>query len=134
MSEDNDFRYCNEELFGRDGGTSTAKAVEDAMDIKEVQPDEFVNARIIRQSLIAIITSFKASHRSFDAAVIHKWPGHIRNFWLQDKSDIFVEDCNSISPTHRQSSQPYSTNGGLEGGKVVRGKVKSAMIVAYKQI
>ncbi len=62
-------------------------------------------------SLIAPTVSFEASRGSLDAAVVHERSSYMRNLRLQDERDVFVEDRNGVSPTHRQGSQPHSTNG-----------------------
>jgi hypothetical protein len=82
VSKDDDFRHCNEDLFGRDCSTSVAESVEDAVDVEEVEPDELANTRVVGQSLIATITSFEARCRSLDATVVDVGPSHMRDFWF----------------------------------------------------
>jgi hypothetical protein len=58
----------------------------------------------------------------------------MRDFQFQNKSDILMKDSDSIGSSHRQTSQPHSTNRRLNSSKVLRGDVESLVIIAYKEV
>lgn len=71
------------------------------MDVEKMLPDKTSDTWVVRDGVVAPFVSFEASCWSFDANVVHKRPGDMRDFGLQDKSDVFVEDSTSVSPAHR---------------------------------
>ena len=55
VSKDGDFRLGDGKLLGRDGGTGAEKAVEDTMDIVDVDPDKAADLWVSGDSLIPSI-------------------------------------------------------------------------------
>ena len=47
MPKDDDLGACDDDLLGGDCGSGTAEAVEDAMDVLEVFPDELADVRVL---------------------------------------------------------------------------------------
>ncbi len=103
VTQYDDFRDSNKELLCRDSSASTAEAVENTVDIREVLPDELADAGVVGQSFIHTVAGFIARDWPFDAAVIDEGPGYMRDLRLQNEGYIFVEDGNCIGPSHGQS-------------------------------
>ena len=70
VAEDSNFRNCKEELLGGDGGTSTEEAVENAMYIVGMFPDEAADLAVSRSGLVPTVLKFVARCWSFNACVI----------------------------------------------------------------
>jgi hypothetical protein len=134
VAEDNDFWDCNKKLFSGNSGSGTAEAVEDAVHIVEVFPDEFADAGVVGNCFEAAIGCFILGGRAFDAAVIHERASDVRDFQLKDEGNIVMKDANSISPTLWETSKMHCSNGRLNGGEVSGGDVEGAMVIAYKQV
>ena len=73
------------------------------MYIIEMLPNEAAYLAVLWNCLIQPISHLVACHRALDAAVVHKWPGNMGNFRLQDKGDVFVEYGSGICPSLRQT-------------------------------
>jgi hypothetical protein len=99
-----------------------------------VLPDELTDSGIFWYSFVTAVASFRARGGSFDAAVVHEGPGNVRDFWFEDKGDVFVKNGDRVSPTHRQTSESYSAEWGLDGCEVARRNVKGAVVVAHEEI
>jgi hypothetical protein len=107
--------------------------VEDAVDVVEVFPDELTDASIGWDSGVAV-RHFITSGWSLDGTVIDKWVGNMRDLGFQDEGDIIMKNGHSISPALRETSEMHSSNRGLNSGEIMRGDVKRAVVIAYKEI
>jgi len=70
VPEECDFGDCDGDFLSGDGGASTEKMVEDAVDIIEVLPDKAADLRVSGNGLVPTIFHLVASRWSFDAYVI----------------------------------------------------------------
>jgi len=82
VSEDGDFRLGNGKLLGGNGGAGAEKAVEDAMDIVDVNPDKVADLRVSRDSLIPSVLGFEVGLRTLDIHVIQEGNSGVQNFGL----------------------------------------------------
>jgi hypothetical protein len=134
VAEDNDFWDCNKKLFSRNSGSGTVEAVEDAVQVIEVFPDEFADAGVVGNHFEAAIGCFILGGGTFDAAVVHKRVSDVRDFQLEDESNFVMKDANGISPTLWETSKTHCSDGRLNGGEISGGDVEGAMVIAYKQV
>ena len=58
----------------------------------------------------------------------------MRDFFLEDKTDVFVEYWNGVGPTHRKSDESFCAIGGLKGGEVARSLSDDALVIADVEI
>ena len=79
MPEDDDFGACDDKLLGGDCGSGTAEAIEDAVDVLEVFPDESADSGILWDGLIVTILCLVAGLRSLDSGVVYKRVGNVRD-------------------------------------------------------
>ena len=70
MAKDGDFGNGDGDLLGGNGGASTEEAVENAMDVVEVLPDEVVDLGVSGNSFISFILGFVVGSGSLDAGVV----------------------------------------------------------------
>src|SRR5258707_4686556 len=69
--------------------------------------------------------------RTFDWYVVDKRNGYVRDFGLQDMSNVLVEYRYRVGPSHRQSDQTQSSIRRL-GCSIIAGAVgKRALIACY---
>jgi len=99
VSEDGDFRPCDGELLGGNSGSGTEEAVEDAMDIVDMHPNESADLQVSWNRLVPSILGFETGLGAFDVCVVQKGLGGVQDLRLQDKDDISVEDRHGASPT-----------------------------------
>ena len=59
VSEDGDFWPCDGELLGGNGGSGAEEAVEDAMDIVDVHPNELADLWVSWNHLVPSVLSFE---------------------------------------------------------------------------
>ena len=85
VPKDGNFRNSNGNLFSRDSGAGTEKAMEDAMDIIQVFPNEVVDLWVSWNGFIPTILSLIACCGPFDAGVIYKGNGSVWDLWLKDE-------------------------------------------------
>jgi hypothetical protein len=77
------------------------EAVENAMEVVEVLPNEASDARIFGDNLKGAILKLVASQQAFDGAVISKRESSVQNLRLENEGDIAMEDCHGIGPALR---------------------------------
>lgn len=70
--------------------------VEDLVDIVEVLPDKFVDAGVLEEGFVATIFGFVTQGQTLDAAIIDKGSSYMRDFGLENKGDVFMENNHSI--------------------------------------
>ena len=85
MSEDGDFQDSDGDLLGRDSGASTEEAVEDAVDVIQVFPNEVTDLWVSRNGFIPTILGLIACRGPFDAGVVYKGNSSVRDLRLKDK-------------------------------------------------
>jgi hypothetical protein len=73
---------CHEQFACRDSGAGASEAVENAVNIIQVLPNESVDKRVSGNGFIPAVRRLISSSRAFDAAVIYEWPSHVWNFRL----------------------------------------------------
>ena len=59
VTEDNNFRYCDEKLLGQDGGASAAELMENSVDVVEMLPDKLTYPSIFRNNFVTAFFGFK---------------------------------------------------------------------------
>jgi hypothetical protein len=134
VTQNHNFRNCDEQLFGGYGGASAAQAVKDVVYVVDVLPDELANAGVIGNCFIAVVLSFVACGWAFDGAVVHKWLGSVGDFRLEDKCDIVMEDSYCVSPPLRKAGETYGSNRGLDCSEIARCDVECPVVVAYEEV
>src|SRR5487761_1177110 len=134
VSEDDYFGDCYEQLLGRNCGSGASEAVEDAVYIVKVLPDEAAHLIVLGDCLESAVVGLVASRRPFDAAVVHKGPRDIGDLRLEDKGDVFVKDGTSIGPSLWQTCQSHGSDRGLNSGQIARGDIKGAMVISNEEV
>jgi len=99
VPKDHNFRDCNKKFLGGYGGASAVEAVENAMDIIEMFPDEVAHLVVVRDCLESTTISLVASCGPLDTAVVHEGPGNVRDFGFENEGNVFVEDGTGIGPS-----------------------------------
>jgi len=98
VTEDCDFWDREEELLGRDGGTSAEEAVKDAMYIVGMLPNKAADLAVSGDGLVPTVLEFVTSCWSFNASVIQKGHCRVRDLGLKNEDNIAVEYHNGTGP------------------------------------
>jgi hypothetical protein len=101
VSKNDDFGDGNEKFLRRDGGAGTEKLMEYAVDIVQMFPDEAADLIVSRNHFVPSVLGFITCWRAFDASVVHKGVGLVRDLGLEDEDYIAVEYCASGGPSLR---------------------------------
>jgi hypothetical protein len=134
VPKNDDFGAGDDDLLCGDGGSCDVKAVENAMDVLKVLPDELANARVFRDRGVAAIISFVVSGRPLNGAVIYERSGNVRDFRGEEEGYVVMEYCYGVHPALWEASQPQCADGGLYCGEVTRGDIKSAVVITDEEV
>jgi hypothetical protein len=101
VSKNDDFGDGDEKFLCRDGGTGTEKSMEYVVDIVQMFPDEVADLIVSRNHFIPSVLGFIMRWWAFDASVVHKGVGLVRDLGLEDEDYITVEYCTGSGPSLR---------------------------------
>ena len=111
-----------------------APAVEDAVDVGEVLPDEFADAGVVGNCVIAAAGDLVVRCRTLDAAIIHKGPHDVGDLQLEHEGDIVVKNGNCIGSALREVCEANHTNQGLDHGEVLGCDIYGAVIIPDEEV
>jgi hypothetical protein len=134
VAENDDFWNCNKKFLSGNGSSSTMEAVEDAVHINEVFPNEPVDTGIVGDSFVTAAGSFIARSGAFNAAVVHKGAGNMWDFGLENKGNVVMEYANGVGPALRKAGKANGADRRLNSSEISRGNIKGAMIIANKEV
>ena len=104
MTDHHDFAGADNRLGAREGSAGVLDALDDAIHIVEVFPNESPNTRVLRYGLVLAVAIAIVTLQSFAWAVVDVRHGEVRDFGLKDIGDIVVEYGYRVAPTHRQGA------------------------------
>jgi hypothetical protein len=85
VPEDSDFWDSDGDLLGGDSGAGAEEAVEDAMDIIQVFPNEAADLQVSQNGFIPTILSLVVCCGPFNASVIYEGNGSVQDLGLKDE-------------------------------------------------
>jgi len=98
VTKDCDFWDREEELPGRDSGTSAEEAVKDAIYVIGMLPNKAADLAVSGDGLVPTVLKFVTSCWSFDASVVQKGHCRVRDLSLKNEDNIAMEYRNSAGP------------------------------------
>ena len=104
MSDHHDFAGADNRLGAREGPAGVLDALDDAIHVVEVFPNESPNTGVLRYGLVLAVAIAIVALWSFAWAVVDVRHSEVGNLGLEDVGDVVVEDGYRVAPTHRQSA------------------------------
>ncbi len=78
-------------------------------------PNKVSNTRVTGNDSESTVFIFVSSGSTLDATVVDEGPGYLRYLRFNYKGDIFVENCDSVGPSLRQTHESQGSDRGLNG-------------------
>ena len=113
---------------------SAAEVVEDVVDVREVLPDEFVDARVVRNRVVAAAGDLVVRCQALDAAIVHEGPRDVRDLRLEHEGDVIVENGDRVGPALREAHEADRADRGLDRGEVPGRNIYGAVIIPDEEV
>ena len=113
---------------------SAAEVVEDVVDVREVLPDEFVDARVVRNHVVAAAGDLVVRCQALDAAIVHEGPHDVRDLRLEHEGDVIVENGDRVGPALREVHEADCADRGLDCGEVPGCNIYGAVIIPDEEV
>ena len=108
------------DLDAGERSSAVLHALYDSVEVLEMFPDEAANARIFGNCFVRSIGLDISCRRTFEGNIVDIRNRDMRDFRLQDESDVVVEDRDGVGPTHREGDEALCSERCLECGVVSR--------------
>ena len=134
VAEDDDLWCCDEEFLCGNCGASAAEAVKDVVDVIEVLLNEFVDAGVVGNGVVAAARDLIARCQTFDTTVINKGPCDVEDLWLEHKGDIIVKNGDHVGSALQKVCKANHANWGLDHCEVPGHNIYGVVVIADKEV
>ena len=111
MSDRNDLLSTQDQLGTAEGATAILDALHDTIGTLKMPPHEAVNSQICGDVLFGSVNQDIACLRAADRDIVDIWNSGVGYFWLEDVSDVVMEDRDRIGPSHQQRDESERAEG-----------------------
>ena len=134
MAEVDNLQCHDEELLCGDCGAGTAEVVKDVVDVVEVFLNEFADAGVVGNGVIAAAGDLIVRCWTLDTAVVHEGLHNVGDLRLKHESNIIVENGDCIGLALWEACEANCTNWGLDHGEVPGCNIYGAVVIADKEV
>ena len=121
-------------LCAGEGATAVFDARNDAIDVREVLPEEASNIRVLWDAFGLAVRKEILGQGALDWHIVDVGDSNVRNFRLEDVGDVVMEDRHRVGPPHGQGDEPKGAEWGLESGEIARSFGDEAFVVANVEV
>ena len=104
------------------------------MDVVEVFPNEFADAGVVGNGVVAAAGDLIARCQALDAAIVHEGPRDVGDLRLKHEGDVIVENGNRVGPALWEAHQANRADRGLHRGEVPGCDIYGAVVIADKEV